>query len=36
MRDTCAECRFNQDGYCIIKEKDVNNNAKACCDFEER
>ncbi len=36
MPDTCADCRFNQGGYCVIKEKDVSSNAKACSDFEER
>ena len=33
--DTCADCRFNKDGYCVIHEKVVRSYAKACPDFEE-
>ena len=36
MPDTCAECRFNKGGYCVIKEKDVKSGNKACPEFEER
>lgn len=36
MQDKCSDCRFNQGGYCVIKDKDVNSDAKACCDFQER
>ena len=35
MQNTCADCRFCQDGYCQIYEKRVSPNAKACADFEE-
>ncbi len=33
--DTCADCRFCKEGYCVIKEKDVDPDSKACSDFEE-
>lgn len=36
MVDTCGECRFNHEGYCEIKQKDVNSGSTACPDFEER
>lgn len=33
--DTCADCRFNQEGYCVIYEKNVNPNSKPCPEFQE-
>lgn len=33
--DRCSDCRFCLEGYCQIKEKNVNTDAKACADFEE-
>lgn len=35
MPNTCGDCRFNQGGYCIIKDKNVSDSSK-CSDFEER
>ncbi len=36
MKDTCADCRFNEGGYCQIYEKTVDSGSSACSDFEER
>lgn len=35
MCDTCADCRFCQEGYCQIKEKQIAPDVKVCVDFEE-
>ncbi len=33
--DRCADCRHCHEGYCEIKEKNVNVNSAACPEFEE-
>ena len=36
MNNTCSDCRFcDINGYCTLKEKDVNPTSKACSDYEE-
>ena len=36
MSDTCPDCRHcGQDGYCDVKEKNINPNSSPCPEFEE-
>lgn len=34
--DKCSDCRFCVDGYCIVYDKSVKSNNKACPEFEEK
>ena len=36
MRETCADCRFYENGKCAYNEyQKVDGDAPACCDFQE-